>query len=194
MEYVNKLLDRIITDAPSLLELNIGEQKYKFKKVNPSSTIGAILRYEDAINSFKKIWLEIRHAFIPDTNFNRLEIHAPGKSAQLTCFHFGQLGFVSGESIIDITQIIKFSGQNNPKINKQKKEAAVEILENEGLIKNDKKKAPRWYVGTYNNKTQEWLYGNSTSGFLSNFLKVALIMGHFRGDRDFELNLNKSLS
>ncbi|KOS62167.1 hypothetical protein FJQ98_17595 [Lysinibacillus agricola] len=189
MEYVNKFLDRIISEAPSLLEFRIGEQEYKFSKIRPSSSAGAILRYEANTASAYYIKLEIRHAFNPDTNFNRLEIHAPGKSAQLTCFHFGQLGFVTGERIIDISQIVKFSGQNNSDINKQKKEAVVEILENEGLIINEKNKAPRWYIGTYNNENQEWLYGNSTSELLSNFLKVSLIMGHFRGDRNIELNL-----
>ncbi|MGG3925912.1 hypothetical protein ABET51_07910 [Metabacillus fastidiosus] len=189
MNYVNNFLQKIREESPQLVQFSIGQQDYEFTKINPSFSEGALLRYEGRINPMKQIKIEIRHTINPNTNFNRLETHAPGKSAQLTCFHFGQLEFVSGKLIIDISQIVKFSGQNAPVINLQKKEATVAVLDAEGLIISEENRAPRWYLGTFNNETQQWIYGKGTTDFISNFLKVSLIMGHFRGNRDIELVL-----
>ncbi|MCL7747322.1 DUF3883 domain-containing protein [Halalkalibacter alkaliphilus] len=184
--YVSEFLKKLKDEAPAELDVIIGQSKFDFKSVSLTSVQGSLLRYKANYNN-NEIVLEVRHVHNHST-FNRLEIHSPGKSAQITCFHFGTTGLMYGQEIVEINQIVKFSGQAGSESNTSKKEAVCEVFEREGLLVQEDRKAPKWHIGTFNNQEKEWLYGQNSIGFLRNFLKVALIMAHFRGDRGIILN------
>lgn len=186
--YVESFLKKIKEEAPLKLDILIGHLKIPLSLMENSLAHGSLLRYKARLEGNDLI-LEIKHAY-NHAGFNRLEVHSPGKSAQITCFHFGTIGLMQGKSNVEISQIVKFSGQGRSDLNAQKKEAVCEVFNREGLLVQEEGKAPKWHIGSYNNDTKEWLYGQSTTGFLRNFFKVALVMAHFRGDRGIVISLD----
>lgn len=184
MGYVNSFIKKICTEAPNEVEFSIYNKDFLFKKSLTGNTKSALIRYEGTSSDNPKIVFEFHHAHIPDTRFNRFELKVPGRKAQITCFHFTDLGFGSGEPVIDITQIIKLSGRDK-EANKNKKELAVNLLSAEELL--DSSNENKWYLGTFSNQNQEWLYGKDTKSFISDFLKLGVIMAFVRGAIEIEL-------
>lgn len=190
MDYVYNFIEKIRNESPKEVDFLIQNTKFLFKKTVVSNTKDALVCYEGASSENQKIVFELRNPHKIGTKFNRIDLNIPGRSGQITCFHLENLGFVRGEPIIDITQIIKFSERNNKEANKIKKELAINLLSSEGLL--DSQKDNRWYLGTYNNQQQEWLYGRDTERFISDFLKLGVIMAYLRGVDGIELQLTKT--
>lgn len=185
VDYVLSFIKKVCDESPNEVEFSISNMNFLFKKVKTGNAKSALIRYEGMSSEDQKIIFEFQHVHISNTNFNRLELKVPGRSGQITCFHFGQLGFVSGEPIIDITQTIKLSGRDK-EANKIKKQLAVNLLSLEGLL--DSNNENRWYLGTFNNKKQEWLDGKDTKSFICDFLKLGVIMAYVRGDTGIKLH------
>lgn len=178
MDYVRSFIKKICTECPNEVEFSIGEKGFIFKQVIAGKAKSALIRYEGKSSDNETIIFEFHHTYIPGEKFNRLEIKIPGRKAQITCFHFANLGFVSGEPVIDITQTIQLSGRNK-EVNKIKKEIAENLLRAEEFLYSDNEK--KWYLGTFSNKNQEWLFGKDTKSFISDFLKLGVIMAYVRG-------------
>ena len=60
------------------------------------------------------------------------------------------------------------------------------MLNNEGLL--DSSQDNRWYLGTYDNINQEWLYGRETKDFITDFLKLGVIMASVRGGTNIKFH------
>jgi len=189
VDYVYNFIEKIRNESPKEVDFLIQNTKFIFKKTVVSNTENALVCYEGASSENQKIIFELRNPHIKGTKFNRIDLNIPGRSGQITCFHLENLGFVRGEPIIDITQIIKLSGRNK-EANKIKKELAINLLSSEGLLYSQKDN--RWYLGTYNNQQQEWLYGRDTERFISDFLRLGVIMAYVRGDDGIKLQLTKT--
>lgn len=183
--YIKEFINKIKKESPYTLNVLVGSEDIQFSLQN-NYLKDSVLSYVGNLRG-KKLLIEIRHVFNLNNNFNRLEIHSPGKSTQITCFHFGTIGMTKGYKVVEINQVVKFSGQNGREINNKMKQDACEILKKEGLLVQEGKKVPRWHLGSYNTEDREWLYDQDTEGFLRNFIKVALIMAHFRGNRGITL-------
>ena len=183
MDYVSSFIKKICTEAPNEVKFSIYNKDFLFKKALTGNAKSALIRYEGISSDNQKIVFDLHHTHSPGTRFNRFELKVPGRGAQITCFHFENLGFVSGEPVIDITQTIKLSGRDK-EANKNKKELAVNLLSAEELL--DSSSNNKWYLGTFNNKNQEWLYGKDTKSFISDFLKLGVIMAYVRGVTEIE--------
>jgi len=190
--YVEKFLSKVKREAPSEISIALNQEEFLFESIGLSSLPINILRYKCVSKLNKGLILEINHVYNQNTTFNRLEVHSPGKSSQITCFNFGTTNLMHGQEIVEISQIVNFSGQGEADLNKSKKEKACQVFEREGLLLCSDTRAPRWHLGTYNNKNAEWLYEQNTTGFLRNYLKVALVMGFLRENRDIQLNLDNN--
>lgn len=189
MDYVYNFIEKIHKESPTVVDFSIQNTKFLFKKVDVSNSENALVCYEGVSSENQIIVFELRNPHKKDTKFNRIDLKIPGRSGQITCFHLENLGFVRGEPTIDITQIIKISGRNK-EVNKIKKELAINLLSSEGLL--DSENYNRWYLGTYNNQLQEWLYGRDTEKFISDFLRLGVIMAYVRGDTGIKLQLTET--
>ena len=177
---VDCFIEKVVTEAPDSVTVIIQNTQYSFLKTDENQSDNTLIQYDATTNEGQRIRLDIRHAHKPGTPFNRFEIHSPGKSAQITCFHFGKLGFTKGIPVIDINQSVKLSGRDR-KANITKKELAMSLLRDENLM--DTEDQNKWYLGTYNTNHKDWAFGRKTSEFIADFLKIGLIMAHVRGDR-----------
>lgn len=189
MDYILNFLEKICNEAPNEVEFSIQKINFLFKKVNENNINSAVICYDGISSEKQKIKFEFCRAYIPGGSFNRIDLKTPGRSGQITSFNFEKLGFVRGEPIIDITQTIRLSGRDK-EANKIKKELAINLLSSEGLLYSQKDN--RWYLGTYNNQQQEWLYGRDTERFISDFLRLGVIMAYVRGDDGIKLQLTKT--
>lgn len=192
-ETMESFLNKIVQEAPSVITTSIGNDNLIFKLLDEYIDQESLLEYEVIIGGVEKIFQIQTWEYSEGQRF-RLEIRTPDvRSYQITCFHFNQLGFFDGKELIAIEQVVKVSGQSGAEENLRIKELACKLLNQEGLLVERENKSPRWHVGTYNVIENKWIHGQSTQGFIKNFLKVALIMAHSRGNRGFSLSEDKEL-
>ncbi|ASI77457.1 DUF3883 domain-containing protein [Bacillus pacificus] len=181
-------IGKIEEEAPPEIKTSIGNSKLIFNLLNVEEYYDAesILEYNVNIDGIAKVF-QIQCWKYDGPNY-RFEIRTPDVRAyQITCFHFNILGFLTNQEVIKIEQVVKVSGQNSSAENKKVKDEACRLLNQEGLLIQREGKAQRWHIGTYHTKRDEWMYEQNTEGFLKNFLKVAIIMAHARGNRGFSL-------
>jgi len=195
--HIEAFNNKIINEAPQSIKTQICDMEIKFSKLESFSDDQSLLEY-DVILHNKNHVLQIQYWYDEDNpNYHRIEVRTPDvRSYQITCFHCKTVGLLDATGIVEIEQVVKVSGQTAKngldvqETNKKIKEQACLLLKQEGLLIEQNKKAPRWHIGTYDTKTKKWLHGQTTAGFIGNFLKVALIMAHCRGNRGIDLYLN----
>jgi hypothetical protein len=194
VETMENFLNKIEQEAPSVIKTSIGNDNLTFNLIEDYIDEESLLEYEVNIRGVEKIF-QIQTWEYSDGQIFRLEIRTPDvRSYQITCFHFNQLGFFENKQLIAIEQVVKVSGQSGSEENQRIKEIACKLLNQEGLLVERENKSPKWHVGTYNVNEIKWIHGQNTLGFIKNFLKVAVIMAHARGNRGFSLSEEKEKS
>jgi len=196
-EHIDAFNNKIINEAPQSIKTQICDMEIKFSLLENFTDEDSLLEY-DVILHDKRHVLQIQYWCDDDNpNHHRIEVRTPNlRSYQITCFHCKTVGLLSTSGIVEIEQVVKVSGQparnglDVQETNKKIKEQACLLLKQEGLLLEQDKKASHWHIGTYDSRTKKWLHGQTTSGFIGNFLKVALIMAHCRGNRGIDLFLN----
>jgi|GEM_PF-2325711 len=201
VEHIEAFNNKIVDEAPQRIETRIGDVDIKFILRESYFDQESLLEY-DAILPHEQHVLQIQYWFSDnDPNYHRIEVRTPNiRAYQITCFHCKTIGLLEGKRIVEIGQVVKVSGQTPrngegvQQTNERIKEQACLFLNQEGLLIEPENRSPRWHIGTYDTQTKEWLYGQTTSGFIQNFLKVALIMAYCRGNRGVDFYPNTEYS
>jgi hypothetical protein len=193
-EHIEAFKDKINKEAPRHIQTRIGEIDIQFVLRDSYFDQDSLLEYDVKLPHEEHV-LQIQHWYDEnDPDFHRIEVRMPNLRAyQITCFHCKTVGLLEPKRIVEIEQIVKVSGQRSrdgldvQQTNEKIKEEACSLLDQEGLLIVPDNRAPRWHIGTYDTRTRTWLYGQTTAGFIKNFLKVALIMAYCRGNRGINL-------
>ncbi|WP_159887555.1 DUF3883 domain-containing protein [Paenibacillus puerhi] len=200
-EHIDAFNNKIVDEAPQKIETRIGDVDINFILRDSFFDQESLLEY-DVMLPHEQHVLQIQYWYSDnDPNYHRIEVRTPNlRSYQITCFHCKTVGFLDSERIVEIGQVVKVSGQRPrngmdvQQTNERIKEEACLLLDQEGLLIEPDDRAPRWHIGTYDTQTKEWLHGQTTSGFINNFLKVAIIMAYCRGNRGIDLFPNAEYS
>ena len=186
MDPIQNFVNKVVEEAPEKVEFTISNTYFSFLKKEPISKINnSLMAYQRVDSDNNNFVFEIRHPQKPGTTFNRIDICVLGRQGQITSFQLLKLGFDREDEIIDITERVRFVSKNK-QANKINKQTALKLLSEEGLLDEDNEN--RWYVGTYSNKEQKWLYGGNTETFITNFLKVGVILGSLREGTGIEFS------
>lgn len=196
-EHIEAFNNKIIDEAPQKIETRIGNVDIKFILRENYFDQDSLVEYDVILPNEQHI-LQIQYWYSDDDpNYHRIEVRTPNiRSYQITCFHCKTIGLLEGKRIVEIGQVVKVSGQTPrngvdvQQTNERIKEQACLLLDQEGLLIEPANRSPRWHIGTYDTQTKDWLYGQTTFGFIQNFLKVALIMAYCRGNRGIDLYPN----
>ncbi|PYE48777.1 DUF3883 domain-containing protein [Paenibacillus barcinonensis] len=196
-EHIEAFNSKIIEEAPDKIETCIGDVDVRFVLRDSFFDQDSLLEYDVELPNEEHV-LQIQYWYsVNNPNHHRIEVRTPNLRAyQITCFHCNTVGLLEPERIVEIEQIVKVSGQSSRdgldvrQTNERIKEEACLFLDQEGLLVEPNNRAARWRIGTYDSQTRAWLYGQTTAGFIKNFLKVALIMAYCRGNRGINLYPN----
>jgi hypothetical protein len=190
--YVEKFIEKLADEAPEQIILDLKGFEIALDRLHvihhsegylPISDVEDGLEIGISLNYFAtqgaSLRLQIEHRFMNNTRYDRLELHIPYNRYQLTCLHFGTVGLTNGEEIVEFSQKITFVNRDGK--NEIRKAIAKEQLDRYGLLAPSHGKAPRWTVGQFNTKENKWIGGQTTSGFLRDFIKAGIIIGGLRG-------------
>lgn len=187
VQALDSFLNRLLNEAPDLIETYINNQSISFVKLNEDEIYDeeSFLEYSFKLNNKDHVF-QIQFWENNDASPYRLEIRTPdNKSYQITCLHLKKIGFATDETTIEFKQIVKVSGQDGD--NQRIKGNMCDLLEEEGLLRKEPKRAEYWHIGTYDTNREQWSKEYTTEGFIRDFFKVALILAHCRGNRGIDL-------
>ena len=192
-ENVELFIDLLKKEAPSNISFSIDNNEVHLVKENINNQVTKTKRkfcellvsYKGTLNN-QSLGLQVVHNSYSEEIakeekriFDRLELNSLASNNQVTCIHLGEIGLSKGERIIDFKQLIHFAGKNKP-YNMLAKQNTERLLARLGLLLEEKNKASKYYLGTYNTEKKCWLYNYSSEEFIRDFIKVALIIGHYR--------------